>query len=314
MSPHCHVCGQPLTELWTRATDVEYGTTAESFSYFRCPQCDALSIDPLPEDRLDEIYPPTYYSFASGDNPLNPRRNAITRVKARLDERTFRRALALTNGGSPPQILDVGGGTGDIAAGLVRAAGAGAQATVVDIDSQSIEVARQRGLEGFVGRFEEFESDRRFDLVLLLNLIEHVAAPAAMLWRARALLSRRGLVWIQTPNFRSIDARLFRRRSWTGLHCPRHWVVFSAHGLQRCITEAGFDVDELRHTQAGSFWAGSVLGATGVARARGDGTLPRPVVRHPLFMPLAAAGAAFDLATAPVRSTSQVVVFARAAE
>src|SRR3712207_7952394 len=29
----CHVCGRPLTRVWATATDVEYGTTAERFSY-----------------------------------------------------------------------------------------------------------------------------------------------------------------------------------------------------------------------------------------------------------------------------------------
>jgi 2-polyprenyl-3-methyl-5-hydroxy-6-metoxy-1,4-benzoquinol methylase len=317
LNARCHLCGRSLTDLWARATDVEYGTTAQSFAYFQCERCEALSIDPLPADRLEEIYPPTYYSFASGENPLDPRRNAITRVKARLDERTFRRALALIGaspraGRSTLEILDVGGGTGEVAAGLLRVTGPDARGTVVDFDPDSIAAARQRGLDGVIARFEEFETDRSFDLILMLNVIEHVADPAAMLRHARDLLSPTGLLWIQTPDYRSVDARLFRHRNWTGLHCPRHWVVFSADGLRRSIGEAGLDVVELRHTQAGSFWAGSILGATGIGRARANGTLPRPLVRHPLFMPLAAAGAAFDLVTARLRPTSQVVAFARA--
>ena len=310
MSSRCHVCGRELSEIWTTATDIEYGTTADRFAYRLCEVCDALSIDPLPLERLKEIYPPTYYSFASSDSPLEPERNLVTRVKARLDARTFKRALSHTPGGQV-RILDVGGGTGDIASKLVRAAGGGATGVVVDFDEPSIDLARRRGLEGFVGRFEDFQTDERFDVILMLNLIEHVADPSAMLARAGELLSTDGILWLQTPNFRALDATLFRRRGWAGLHCPRHWVLFSDRGLERALAAAGLEPVELRRTQGGAFWAGSLIARTGAGRARPDGKLSRPVISHPAFMPLAALGAAFDMVTSPIRRTSQITVFAR---
>jgi SAM-dependent methyltransferase len=301
-----------VSELWTVATDVEYGATADKFGYYLCRACDVLSIDPLPVDRLAEIYPPTYYSFATSDTPLDPGRNLVTRAKASLDARTFRRVLSRIEG-DRMRMLDVGGGTGDIAENLVRAAGPGSSAVVVDIDAASVESARARGLEGFHGRFEDFDARERFDVILMLNLIEHVADPSALLQRAADLLSPRGILWLQTPNFRSLDAALFRRRGWAGLHCPRHWVVFSDDGLERALARSGLDAFEVRRTQAGAFWAASMIGRTGIGRARPDGELPRPVITHPAFMPLAVAGAAFDMLTSPFRKTSQVTVFARRA-
>jgi SAM-dependent methyltransferase len=306
----CLVCGRPSTDEWATAVDIEYCSTIDRFGYFRCGGCDCLSINPVPVDRLAEIYPPSYYSFASSDNPLEPERNLITRVKARFDARTLRSVLRHVRTRAGLSILDVGGGTGDIAAGLLRAAGPGAHATVVDIDAKSIAVARDRGLGGFVGRFEEFATERRFDLILMLNLIEHVADPVAMLRRAGELLSQDGLIWLQTPNFRSLDARLFRRRNWTGLHCPRHWVVFSKSGLQSAVAAAGLELALLEHTQGGSFWAGSMLGLFRHWPPKGS---PVPLVHNPAFMPLAALGAGFDLLTRRLRQTSQLVAFARRA-
>lgn len=309
MSGPCLVCSGPPGDEWTTAVDVEYCSTTERFSYLLCESCDCLSIDPLPADRLSEIYPPTYYSFASGETPLDPDSNLVTRVKQRFDARTFSRVLRHAGARQQLAILDVGGGTGDIAAGLVAAAGAGARATVVDIDPDSIDIARMRGLDGFAGRFEEFETDSRYDLVLMLNLIEHVADPVGMLRRARELLSSEGVIWIQTPNFRSLDARLFRRRNWTGLHCPRHWAIFSKPGLRQALGAAGLQVVRLDHTQGGSFWASSTLGLFRRWPPDGKG---RPLIDSPAFMPLAAAGAAFDLVTRGARQTSQLLAFARA--
>jgi hypothetical protein len=237
-------------------------------------------------------------------------RSPVMAVKAALDRRQFRRVSALT-GRDAPSLLDVGGGTGDIAARLVEASGGRARATVVDIDPASIEVVRRRGLEGAVARFEDFDAAERFDVVLMLNLIEHVADPIAVLSKARELLAPGGVVWIQTPNFRALDARLFRRRCWTGLHCPRHWVIFSTAGLRSALRQAGLEPRTVEHTQSGSFWAGSVLGLPRSRRAPGRGG--RPLVQSPLFLPLAAFGAGFDLATSRLRATSQIVAVAGAA-
>ncbi len=300
-----------MAERWATATDTEYGTTSERFAYYRCPDCDCLSIHPLPADRLEQIYPPTYYSFASGGGTGGG--TATERVKAWLDARAYRRATELIDC-ERTRILDVGGGDGAIAAAFVRASGGRASATVVDIDPQSIDAARRRGLDGTASRFEDFETEERFDLVLMLNLVEHVADPLALLRKAGSLLEPGGLVWLQTPNFRSLDARLFRHRNWAGYHCPRHWVIFSEDGLRRGLSSAGLEPVRFSRTQGGAFWAASLLGLRRARRPRSGSELPRPLVRYRAFGPLAAAGAGFDLMTRRIRSVSQVVVLARTSE
>jgi SAM-dependent methyltransferase len=196
--------------------------------------------------------------------------------------------------------------------------GEGATGLVVDPDEHSIEVARSRGLEGFAGTIEQFETDRRFDLVLMLNLIEHVADPIRVLAQAAQLTEPSGLLWIQTPNFRALDGRLFRRRNWAGFHCPRHWAIFSEVGLRRALARANLDVISFERTQGGGFWAQSLLGLRREHRMRsgrlGDATvdgLPKPLVRYRAFAPIAAGMTAFDLATRRFRQVSQVVVMAR---
>src|SRR5262249_12560671 len=184
-----------------------------------------------------EIYPPTYYSFAAGEDDGST--GLVDRVKQRLDLRAYRLA-AEHLGVSAPRILDVGGGKGEISATFVSAGGA-ASAFVVDPDPASIDTARSRGLEGFAGTIEEFETDERFDLVLMLNLIEHVASPVAVMRKAASLLSPDGRIWLQTPNFRALDARLFRHRNWAGYHCPRHWAILSEVGLQSALARAGLE-------------------------------------------------------------------------
>lgn len=233
----------------------------------------------------------------------------MLRVKEALDARTFRKTLDLI-GKRDPRILDVGGGTGEISSEFVRASGGHATATVVDIDPRSIEVARQRGLGGFVGRIEDYETDERFDLILLLNLIEHVADPLGVLSSARRHLAPQGILWLQTPNFRALDARIFRHRNWAGYHCPRHFVIFSEMGLRRALDRVQLDPVRFERTQGGPFWSGSLLGVRRRGWSIAEGGLP-PLMNSGAYAPLAALGAGFDFVTRGLRQVSQVRVLVR---
>ena len=264
---------------------------------------------------MGEIYPPSYYSFASGEEE-EP--GLVHRLKQRLDLRSYRNTAGRLRV-TAPRILDVGGGTGEISGAFVRRAAA-ASAFVVDPDPASIEVARKAGLEGFAGTIEELQTDERFDLVLMLNLIEHVADPVAVLEKAARLLEPDGLIWLQTPNFRALDGQLFRHRNWAGYHCPRHWTLFGERGVRRALGRAGLEPVEFRRTQGGTFWAQSLVGlrrdrqmraAEATRSSAGREALRKPLVRYRSFPPLAAAFASMDICTRRWREVSQVAVLAR---
>lgn len=280
------------------ARDVEYHSTEDAFAYVRCRGCGALSIADVPSDRLSEIYPDTYYSFSSG------KAGVAERVKQWLDRRHFRRIFAKLKG-EALSALDVGGGTGWLLTEARAVEPRLVRTVVVDIDPAARKGAEQLGHEFHLGRIETFESESKFDLILLLNLIEHVADPVAVLARLRSLLAPGGIMLVKTPNHDSLDARLFRHRSWGGFHCPRHWVIFTPESFELAVRRAGLRLDRLELTQGAPFWAVSaleLLGRLNLVRI----SRRRPMSRHPLFGPLLAFFAAFDLARKPFARTSQM--------
>lgn len=294
----CLACGSADVAFWATARDVEYHSTDDAFAYVRCVDCGALSIADVPSDRLGEIYPDTYYSFSEGEMSL------AERVKQWLDRRMFRRLFAQMKG-ETLSALDVGGGTGWL---LTQARAVEPRLThtaVVDIDPKAREAAEKLGHAFHLSRIEEFRSDRKYDLILLLNLIEHVDDPVAVLSSMGELLAPGGKILAKTPNHDSLDARLFRNRSWGGYHCPRHWVIFTPESFAGAIKRAGLTVDKIAFTQGAPFWAVSALewlSRNGLARIdRG-----RPMCKHPLFGPLLALFAALDMARKPFARTSQM--------
>lgn len=294
----CLACGGTRTSFWDKAHDVEYQSCDDEFSFYRCESCGVLFIDPVPAGRLNEIYPANYYSYAA------PGASLAQTVKGWLDRRFFRSILARLSGNALTA-LDVGGGAG-WQLGSLRATDSRIKETwIVDLDPKAAELANQNGHRYFCGRIEDFETDVRFDLILLLNLIEHVRDPKAVLEKVRTLLKPGGLVVVKTPNHDAWDARVFRQRSWAGYHCPRHWVLFTKESLAVLVAQVGLEVRLASFTQGAPFWAASTLAwlhERGVISV----TRERPAPYHPLFGLLAMAFAAFDFVRRPFAKTSQM--------
>src|SRR4051812_16009974 len=97
--------------------------------------------------------------------------------------------------------LDVGCGAGLLAEPLARL---GAEVTAIDAAPEVIAVAREHaagvGLNIDYRAGDVHELKGRFDVVTSLEVIEHVADPAAFLKALAARLARGGLLILSTPN------------------------------------------------------------------------------------------------------------------
>ena len=192
----------------------------DEFTYYGCANCKTIFIHPVPVEHLKKIYPSNYYSF------VNKPKNLVVRLKEWLDKRFFKKILKQLPA-QPINVLDVGGGTGWMLDVLKKTDKRIGLTQVVDIDEKAKSIAEEKGHAYFEGTIETFTTDKRFHLILMLNLIEHVANPLAVLQKAESLLSPGGIIVIKTPNTISWDARLYKKSYWGGLHCPRHWTMFS---------------------------------------------------------------------------------------
>ncbi|MEI6643873.1 MAG: class I SAM-dependent methyltransferase [Novosphingobium sp.] len=304
--PACPLCGKAETRFHAEAHDIEYCTSDESWVWHACDHCGVLFIDPMPVDRLSEIYPANYYSYGAG------KASTVQKIKEALDRRRFKGLLSAIPG-TELSVLDIGGGSGwllDMVKGADRRV---THTTVVDLDAGAADLARAKGHTFVQGRIEDAELEGQFDFILMLNLIEHVSDPRAMLAKVRRLLKPGGQLFIKTPNYNSLDARLFRHRSWAGFHTPRHFVLFQRRSLEALCNECGLEPTSFSYTQGAPFWSVSLLEELrklGVVKINAD----RPAVTHPLIPALQAASAAFDFLRRPFAPLSQMELVLRPAD
>jgi 2-polyprenyl-3-methyl-5-hydroxy-6-metoxy-1,4-benzoquinol methylase len=298
----CPVCAAADARLFAHARDVEYYSTDLTYSYLSCRNCGCVYLFEPPVNDLRTIYPANYYSYRSNGSAESP----VDRLKRRLDGRLFRRLLAQIPG-DRLRVLDVGGGSGQ-SLSLVRTISDRIVEThEVDLDEAAKAAAEAEGHTFHLGKIEEFASPKPFDLILMLNLIEHVADPAKVLRSMRALLSPGGLLLIKTPNVNTLDCAIFRNHNWGGFHCPRHFVLFNLSSLTRLGKSCGLRVVRSTYTQGAPQWACSILGWLGMKQWITI-SRDRPLYTHPLYPPLCAAMAAFDFVRAPFMATAQMFV------
>jgi SAM-dependent methyltransferase len=136
-------------------------------------------------------------------------------------------------------LLDIGAGSGLLS---LAAREAGLQAWGVEPSTFLVRRARvEHGVELLEGTYPHPSlSGMRFDIIALLDVLEHVPHPLALLRNVREALNPGGLVVLGTPNCRSLAARLLGRRWWH--YRAAHVGYFDRRTLTETLHRVGLAV------------------------------------------------------------------------
>lgn len=209
-----------------------------------CTTCGALQIAVEPDDEeLDAFYSKDYSDARS--EALTPEYEAVMRrrASAQLD---FISTRGKIDGSS---VLDFGCGYGAL---LDACKQAGATTTGYDADP--------RCMEHVASRHEVLESgnpeawcDRRFDLILMSHILEHLNAPCLRLQNLRHHARQ---LFIEVPYYDANFAAQFE-------DTEGHLWFFNDHSVSALVESAGWRIDVLQRSGPGMnfYW-----GRTGVLR------------------------------------------------
>lgn len=274
----CDLCGSSgATPVFT-GRDARAAEPPGAFRVVECRACGLLYLNPRPEgSELAAFYPDEYYDrLASGTDRPRPDPGGAKafhrRVRLVLLQRFY--GYPVARGGSEAadagpggwlaaaarlkrwrlcasgreaaiipfvgegRLLDVGCGTGK---DLLRLQQAGWKVTGVEISPYAASLARARlGCEVVPGHFDEAPLEgRRFDVVRLSHVLEHLPSPRRSLGKAHRLLGPGGLLWVEVPNAASLERYLFGGQ-WFQWDLPRHLYHFTPATLVRLLRDTGF--------------------------------------------------------------------------
>lgn len=294
---NCPVC-KTKSVLWCTAMDWEYRSTTKTYTYLKCTFCNTIFIKEVDETNLSVIYPVNYYSFLKKSPGL------LFKFKNIWETKFYKPILKKIK--SPViSVLDIGGGVGDVLDVLKKADKRISYTEIVDIDKEAKNTATKKGHIYTLSTIEKYETNKKFDVILLLNIIEHVADPFFIINKASEMLSEEGIIIIKTPNADSLDARIFKNHYWGGLHCPRHWIIFSDISFKKMLAPSNLVLNKISFTQGAPFWAYSILQ---LFSKKDINKKKKPIIHHPLFGIISILFAAFDICRSSFSKTSQMFI------
>jgi SAM-dependent methyltransferase len=144
---------------------------------------------------------------------------------------------------SQRRVIDIGCGPGYV---LAQVAQWGFECFGIDFNPDVVRVANEYfKIEAKVARVEDLLAvESRYDLALLIHVLEHVEAPAGLLKNICQLLKPGGVLFIDLPN----RNRFALRRSLKngdypeGDYPPHHITFWSIAALTRALQIAGYSV------------------------------------------------------------------------
>ena len=183
----CPICGKESVPRWCYPLVEALGFN-EAFNPIRmwmyCEPCNHMFARGFPEKL-----------FIYNDNPRNANPaffSYYSDVLATIRHNGYATGLSL---------FEIGIGACEC---LLAAREIGYETYGIDVIERHVTDAKSKyGLEAEAIDFIEYESDRKWDVIIMGDVIEHVSDPDLALAKAESLLNDDGALWISTPTFES---------------------------------------------------------------------------------------------------------------
>lgn len=214
------------------------------YTLFKCQSCGAVFPRPAPVSAETRDLYDRYYDRAEF---------VATPAAVRSLERLVRYAKRCRKTG---RWLDVGFGEGAL---LTIAAQSGWSCYGTEASQRALEYGQAQNWMVT----SDPESDPRFeagsfDVVTMIELLEHVPQPARFLSDAARWLRQGGLLYITTPNVRGLNGRILGLK-WSIVSPPEHIVLWTVPALLSALAKAGLQAFRVR---AEGFNPGQMLAGT----------------------------------------------------
>ncbi|MEO6131964.1 MAG: class I SAM-dependent methyltransferase [Saprospiraceae bacterium] len=228
---NCTFCGQQVSPSGKLIPSLDEKDKSYTYLFFPC--CQYYKQDPfLTHEVISKLYEKEYGHF---------HKKALFKILS--DRVTKQRARRFNKLIRNHDILEIGSSTGEFL-NACRTFGA-KSLKGVEISEFASNIAREKfKLDITHSTFEDFNSDKKYDVIFMFHVIEHVKDPVAVIAKCSSLLNKGGTLIMETPNWDSFESQFYGAQ-WVGWQAPFHTYLYSPATMRILITKAGIHLDRI---------------------------------------------------------------------
>ncbi|MBG7611951.1 class I SAM-dependent methyltransferase [Polaribacter sp. BAL334] len=222
----------------------DYTVSEQLFDVKRNHTYDMLVTFPVPKNLED------YYKSEKYISHTDSKKGFFDKIYQFVKNYTLQKKVDLINsfGFENKSILDVGAGTGDFLKVCLQN-----NWTVfgTEPNQKAREIAKQKQLF-LKNDLQEF-SNKKFDVITLWHVLEHVENVSEFISQLKNLLSENGKLIVAVPNFKSDDAKHYKE-FWAAYDVPRHLWHFSQKSIHLLFENENMSVQKILPMKFDSFY------------------------------------------------------------
>lgn len=226
----CPICNSEKTDTTFKST--QDFITSHKFELRKCLECEVSYTDPWPEN-LDNYYPSNYRGY-------NVLLKKILKIFYAVRVNSWLRRFK-----KPGKVLEIGCGPGYML-DIFRKKGWQVLGTERS-KSMALHAREVLGLDVHIGDVASIPDRREFDLIVIFNVLEHIADPISMLSECSRRLKHEGTLIINVPNLDSWQAR-YAGPLWSHLDPPRHLFHFTPKSLEAVLFKSGLKMNGIKYS------------------------------------------------------------------
>lgn len=230
---HCNLCGSAY--FGTICQEDRYGYPASAAV---CQTCGLTFLNPrMTATAYTQFYQSVYRPLVSAYHGRLIDAQTVQKDQVGYTDQLVKMLAPFVSHNPHHTLLDVGGSTGVVAAGLAKAYGW--KATVIDPAPDEVEAARAMGIESITGFVEDWDpKGKSFDFVGIFQTIDHLLDIKGTFSKLRTVIKPEGLLLVDIVDFRHAYLRSWSVQAGVKIDHPYYLTESSTRAI---LARTGFD-------------------------------------------------------------------------
>jgi ubiquinone/menaquinone biosynthesis C-methylase UbiE len=240
----CLSCGSNQLEHLI-SSSAQMHDTDERFNFVQCKSCDLVMLNPrVKESELHEYYTDYYLPFR-GPSAWGKYAPLVSKNLNKTDKKRVKISQKAAKLNSNSRILDVGCGKPTYLKLLHEKTSAYCKGIDFSDEGWKNETEKYENLDLEVAEFNQYKSDKPFDLITMWHYLEHDYHPVETLKQMKKVSHENTRMIIEVPNYNSWT-RKRQKSHWEGYHTPRHTAVYEPKTIAKLLKNSGWVAESIK--------------------------------------------------------------------